>query len=191
MGKDKCHEYCPYSRGHFSDDSGQEAQGASFSCGGVTIGLLSGHSWILRSGVQATASEPELRIMSGRDLRKAIRYQLAVRVSFCWRGADRCLHESHGVTRNISSEGVLIAADRCPLPGEIIDVGMLLPRSQGGGHGMRVHGKGAVLRVEPRLDGAHECVFAVCAHWYPQRGGAWSGDLRGWLPNEATNGYCN
>lgn len=129
--------------------------------------------------------------MSGRNLRKAIRYQLAVMVSFYWRGADRCLHESQGVTRNISSDGALIAADRCPLPGEIIDVAMLLPRSQGGGHGMRVLGKGAVLRVEPSLYGSHECEFAVCAHWHPQRSGPWSGDLRGWLPTEAKSGYCN
>lgn len=129
--------------------------------------------------------------MRERDLRKAIRYQLAVKVSFYWRDPDRCLHETHGVTRNISSNGVLIAADACPLPGEIIDVAILLPRSQGAGNGMRVLGRGAVLRVDPGLSGSHERVFAVCAHWHPQMRGTCPNDVCGWLSTEAKGGYCN
>lgn len=129
--------------------------------------------------------------MSGRNLRKAIRYQLALTVSFYWRGADRSLHECQGVTRNISSDGVLIAANTCPGAGQIVDVAMLLPRLQAGRHGMRLLGKGAVLRIQPKQDGSHQYEFAVCAHWHPHRRGTRSRDLRGWLPTEPKKGYCN
>jgi len=113
--------------------------------------------------------------MIERNLRKAIRYQVAVTVSFYWRGVDGSLHEAQGVTRNISSDGALIASSHVPLVGEVIEATILLPRVEGQGNGMKLFGKGAVLRAAKRTESDSDssaCEFAVSVPWHRQNKGS-------------------
>jgi hypothetical protein len=77
-----------------------------------------------------------------------MRYRLSCQALCRWPTADECLQNTLGKTRDISIHGVFVLADLCPTLGTEIELRVLLPNQKGTGVGMRLHGKGPVLRVE-------------------------------------------
>jgi hypothetical protein len=90
------------------------------------------------------AKELELVMHSRIDMR----YQLSCQALCRWPTADECLQNTVGKTRDISIHGVFVLADLCPTLGTEIELRVLLPNQEGTGVGIRLHGKGPVLRVE-------------------------------------------
>jgi hypothetical protein len=114
-------------------------------------------------------------IMTQLHLRHSNRYPLAVPVSFWWSDTDKSIQAGEGVTQDISSGGVLVAAPSCPPDGARIHLEIRLPRLQGSGYGMALHGEGLVVRVEPgksAIPGEPAAWFAVAVQFYPERADA-------------------
>ena len=82
------------------------------------------------------------------ELRKSTRYRLSSPAHYGWESSDAYSQTSQGKTRDISARGAFIVADECPPVGARIELKILLPKLEGSGVGMRLHGKGHVLRVE-------------------------------------------
>jgi hypothetical protein len=91
---------------------------------------------------------------------------------FWWVPAKGSLLSSMGVTRNVSNSGVLIAASECPPVGAVVQVEVLLPRIEGNGYGMKLHGEGIVVRMETAIcaDLAEQpYAFAASVQFYPEQ----------------------
>jgi hypothetical protein len=104
--------------------------------------------------VDSTAPEHIQKLQDARELERALhsridmRYQLRCQALCRWPTADGCLQNTLGKTRDISIHGVFVLADLCPTLGAEIELRVLLPNQNGLGVGMRLYGKGPVLRVE-------------------------------------------
>lgn len=104
-------------------------------------------------------------------LRQENRYQLTAPVSYWWSCSKGQIREGSGVTRNISQAGVLVVTNECPPAGTPIQIAVFLPRLQGEGHGMKLHGEGTVLRVEDAEASAAKKgaeSFAAAVRFYPE-----------------------
>jgi hypothetical protein len=99
------------------------------------------------------------------------RFEYAAPATFWWSPAEGFLHSSNGVTRNIGSNGVLIETGECPPAGVHIQVTVYLPRVEGSGYAMKLHGEGLVVRVEGGLMGSDEqpTAFAASVQFYPEQ----------------------
>ncbi len=126
------------------------------------------------------------------NTRGATRYRLSLPVSFWWRGPDESIESFEGITKNISSGGVLVAACRCPPLTEIVELAIRLPRLEGSGCGMELRGEGAVLRIhhEPTIHGSSQSEFAVCVHLHPHRMEI-SESFQPWETADGPTRYCN
>lgn len=105
-------------------------------------------------------------------LDRAKRFELAVPVTFWWESAKGPAKSGKGVTKNISNSGVLVTASKCPPPGVRIQLNVRMPRPEGKGYGMELHGEGTVVRVEGDAtagSGARPKGFAASVHFYPER----------------------
>jgi PilZ domain len=86
--------------------------------------------------------------MTELDLRRATRYQLVAVVDFWWLNLNGSVQGSHGITHDISSNGVLIEANECPPIGVHIQMTILIPRMSDSGSSLELHGEGTVVRIE-------------------------------------------
>ncbi len=105
------------------------------------------------------------------ELRHSKRYQLAAPVNFWWLSPDGSIRASQGMTRDISSSGVLVVTSDCPPSGTRIQMTVLLPRRDGSGHGMELHGEGTVIRLEESANPRQQkrrSEFAASVHFYPE-----------------------
>jgi hypothetical protein len=75
------------------------------------------------------------------------RYRLSCSVLYLWLTADGYLQNTRGEAHNISAHGIFVLTDLCPPLGTQVELKVLLPRLDGTGVGMRLQGKGKVLRV--------------------------------------------
>lgn len=109
--------------------------------------------------------------LAGTDLhrRNANRYRIAAPVSFWWSGLDESIQTGQGITRNISSCGVLIAASICPPKSVRVHVEVRLPHVKESAHGMELHGDGSVVRVETANPRQRTTGFAVSVQFYPAK----------------------
>jgi hypothetical protein len=76
------------------------------------------------------------------------RYRLRCLALCQWETSDGYLRNICGETRDISTHGAFVITDPCPPLGTEIDLKVLLPNLDGAKVGMRLQGKGKVLRVE-------------------------------------------
>lgn len=90
------------------------------------------------TGVRPTGSSP-----------RAPRYAITASARFTWDGPDGKRHEGRGKTRDIGTFGVFIYAHPVPIPGAAIEVIVDMPSLAGGEVGVRLSGRGTVLRVDP------------------------------------------
>jgi hypothetical protein len=109
--------------------------------------------------------------MPDLEMRRAKRYGVAAPVDFWWPSIEGSIQASRGVTKNISSAGLLVVANQCPPVGSRIQLTVLLSRHRGGGLPLELHGEGTVVRVEcdrttPR--GELESGFAAAVQFYPE-----------------------
>ena len=131
--------------------------------------------------------------MTQLHLRHANRYPLAVPVYFWWSDTDKSIQAGEGVTQDISSGGVLVAAPSCPPDGARIHLEIRLPRLQGSGYGMELHGEGLVVRADrgkQAVRGEHANSFAVAVHFYPERADM-AEELRGCVAENMEATYLN
>jgi hypothetical protein len=109
--------------------------------------------------------------MTDLEMRRAKRYGLTAPVDFWWPSTEGSVQASRGVTKNISSCGLLVVANQCPSAGSPIQLTVFLPRRHGGGLQLELHGEGTVVRVErnsttPR--GELQSGFAASVQFYPE-----------------------
>ena len=100
------------------------------------------------------------------ELRRISRYRLAAPAFFCWCTREQVSANSKGITRDVSTAGVFVAASLCPPVGARVQLDILLPRINGPAVGVRLHGEGTVLRVE-RVN-SKTTGFAAALHFYPE-----------------------
>ena len=83
------------------------------------------------------------------ERRKSNRYQLAALVCASWRQPDGNFSKVTGITRDISMRGISFLAATTIEVGAYIELEVYLPSLNSHGRGMKLHGEGTVVRVEP------------------------------------------
>jgi hypothetical protein len=107
--------------------------------------------------------------MTDLELRNANRYRVAAPVDFWWPSPRGSARARRGVTRDISSRGVLVITDECPPVGAAIQMTVSLPRRKGRSHPLELHGEGVVIRVQSeKSNSLGERGFAASVHFYPE-----------------------
>lgn len=103
-------------------------------------------------------------------MQRAKRFECAAPVAFWWPLAQGAVQSGMGVTQNIGNSGVMIAANECPPAGVHIQMTVFLPRFEGSGYAMKLHGEGVVTRVESEtLDSDERPIgFAASVQFYPE-----------------------
>lgn len=103
-------------------------------------------------------------------IQRGKRFECAAPVEYWWPVAEGVVKSGMGVTRNIGNSGVLIAASECPPAGVHIQMTVFLPRSEGSGYAMKLHGEGLVVRIEnDALDPDERPIgFAASVQFYPE-----------------------
>ena len=86
------------------------------------------------------------------DQRRAARYPLALMVAFSWKEGRGEWLTAHGVTRDISTQGVFVYAPMCPPPEAKVKMQIRLPTLGGEARSLSLDARGRVLRVEERPD---------------------------------------
>jgi len=81
-------------------------------------------------------------------MRRDVRYQIAALVSFWWSYQGELPNEGHGVTYDISQNGVWILTDAIPHVGARIQLTINLPRLEGSRRSARLEGEGIVVRCK-------------------------------------------
>lgn len=110
--------------------------------------------------------------MTSWQLRHARRYSIAIPAYFWWSSGDRPIRAAQGTTRDISIDGVLVAAAACPPEGARVRLEIRLPRFRGSGYGIKLQGEGRVVRVEPgeqAIPGEGTKGFAASVQFHPRR----------------------
>lgn len=105
------------------------------------------------------------------DVRQEKRYGIAAPVTFWWPASDGSVRSGHGITRNISSRGLLVKTTECPLPGSLVQLTVVLPRSNGKASGVALYAEGNVIRVESDRSpssGVHNTGFVASVQFYPE-----------------------
>jgi len=87
-------------------------------------------------------------VMHDLDLRRTNRYRLAAPVNFWWPSLDGAVQASEGMTRDISSSGLMVLAEKCPPVGAHVQLRVLVSRSSNNPVPLELHGEGLVIRVE-------------------------------------------
>lgn len=118
--------------------------------------------------------------MTALDMRFARRYQIAAPVDYWWSTPMGSVHSNHGLTHDISNNGVLIMTADCPPPGVHIQMTIFVSRRHDETRRLELHGEGTVVRVLNKR-GSTETNdisngFAATAQFYPE------------LPNDAELG---
>ncbi len=109
--------------------------------------------------------------MADLELRNSKRYPLAAPVTFWWPISQGWFRAGLGTTRDISSDGVMVTARECPPVGVHIHLTVLVPRREGSGHAVKLHGEGAVVRVrsyESMPPSERTSEFAASMQFYPE-----------------------
>lgn len=84
-----------------------------------------------------------------QELRLSNRYQLAALVFASWRNTDGTISKLAGVTRDISMRGVSFLTSATVEVGTCVELDVYLPFPSSQGRGIKLHGIGAIVRVEP------------------------------------------
>ena len=100
------------------------------------------------------------------ELRKTNRYDLKIPVLFWWLGSDGLSESGNGMTRDISSIGVLVMTTVLPPVGARVELDVMLPDFGDHSTGIRLHGEGFVMRWQ---DGIADSIgFAASVQFYPE-----------------------
>lgn len=102
------------------------------------------------------------------ERRKTQRFAIVAPVSLQWREVDGRQRHCDGVTSNLSAQGVLVETETLPGAVSFIEVAVDLSRSHIAGASLRFRGKGNVVRVQARENGAGS--FAAHIHFEIAKG---------------------
>jgi hypothetical protein len=91
-------------------------------------------------------------MMTNQLIHRSKRFEISAPVTFWWSSPEGAVQSGSGTTRNISSSGVLVAAEDCPALGVPIQVTIQMPGNADGDHEMKLSGEGVVIRVEGQGD---------------------------------------
>lgn len=94
------------------------------------------------------------------DRRNHSRYELAVPVTFQWKGDRGVRHRGEGYTRDVSKHGVFVLTNSCPPAESELRIEVHLPPLKRCGAPVQMRGRAQVVRIEagPRI---HSCGFAA------------------------------
>jgi hypothetical protein len=82
------------------------------------------------------------------ELRSASRYRLNAPAVYWWEGADDVSERGGGFTQDISSSGVFVLTTALPPVAARLEIDILLPGVGDGSPGVRLNGRGFVLRLQ-------------------------------------------
>jgi hypothetical protein len=109
--------------------------------------------------------------MPDLERRHTRRYKLADPVSYWWLDPGGSVQASHGTTLDISSNGVMVIARKCPPKGGRVQMTIHLARHDESERPRELHGEGIVIRIEPgKKTRASEQAsgFAASVHFYSE-----------------------
>jgi hypothetical protein len=109
--------------------------------------------------------------MTDLERRLARRYKLTNPVDFWWLDPSGSVQAGHGMTLDISSNGVVIKARRCPPIGVRIQTTIHVARHDGRDCPLELHGEGIVVRVEAgngTQRNRHSSGFGASVHFYSE-----------------------
>ena len=110
--------------------------------------------------------------MSDLDLRQFKRYQLAAPVNYWWPTPEGPVQAGHGITRDISNNGVMVIARECPPKDARIQMTIYIDPQKENNPTLKLHGEGTVVRVqlETREQPSQEGIgFAASVYFYSER----------------------
>lgn len=99
-----------------------------------------------QSGVEGHLNK---MVRAMRELRLSNRYQLAALLYASWRNTGGTISNLAGVTRDISMRGVSFLTSTNIEVGTCIELDVYLPFPSRQGRGIKLHGEGTIVRVEP------------------------------------------
>jgi len=109
--------------------------------------------------------------MHDLEFLRANRYRVAAPVSFWWPDADESVQASEGTTRDISGNGLMVLAGRCPPVGVRVQMTVFISRSGIDPFPMELHGEGSVVRIEYGKignSGTHPVGFAASVYFHQE-----------------------
>jgi len=80
--------------------------------------------------------------------RESVRFHLRFPVIFRWKDDQGGKEQNGGFTRDICKEGLFVYSRIPPPRGVTLELEVMLPPLQEGGHGVRLQSEGRVLRIE-------------------------------------------
>ncbi len=111
--------------------------------------------------------------MTDLEKRRTRRYKLTAPVNYWWLAPSGSVQASHGMTRDISSSGVMVIARKCPPKGVRIQTTIHVARHNGSDRPLELHGEGIVVRIEPgkaTQPSQQSKGFAASVHFYSELG---------------------
>jgi hypothetical protein len=97
------------------------------------------------------------------ERRGATRFRLRLAVVFSWRDEHGTVQGSEGWSRDLSSRGIYVRADRVPPIGAAVEMNVFLPEPGYQIRAAELHAKGLVVRIDRRA-GAQSSGFAAMNH---------------------------
>ena len=110
--------------------------------------------------------------MTDFDRRRAKRQHLVAVVDFWWLNPNGSVEGSHGITHDVSSNGVLIEARECPPIGLNIQMTIFIEGMSNSGGSLELHGEGTVVRVARSANlrlAQKSSAFAASVRFYSER----------------------
>ena len=109
--------------------------------------------------------------MTDLGRRHTQRYRQASPVDYWWLAPDGSVQAGHGMTVDISGNGVKVIARKCPPMGVRIQTTILVARHNGSDRPIELHGEGIVVRIESGKatgPGQRSSGFAASVHFYSE-----------------------
>jgi hypothetical protein len=107
--------------------------------------------------------------MTYLENRHTRRYKLANPVDYWWLAPNGSVQAGHGMTLDISSNGVMVIARKCPPIGVRIQTTIRIARRNCSDRPLELHGEGIVVRVEhgkATQPSQRSSGFAASVHFY-------------------------
>jgi len=109
--------------------------------------------------------------MTELERRYTRRYKLTNPVDYWWPAPGGTVQASRGLTLDISGNGVMIIARKCPPKGVRIQTTIHIARHNDSDCPLELHGEGIVVRIEPgkaNKPGQRQRGFAASMHFYSE-----------------------
>lgn len=95
------------------------------------------------------------------EMRGAFRYPVRAPAFFTWSDLKSRVRRGKGLTRDISSRGLYVWSEESPPAGVVVDLEVLLPSFNEEAPGLRIEGRGHVIRTDSRLENTPQIGFGL------------------------------